>query len=407
MPDKISIDPSRLNRKINVSHNHEPIFLEIAPSRKLILSLIDNQGRVIRYAHRWFRYLCGAVGHSITASTAQQYANSIKYFCDWIESTKPYPSLSVDEVLKIVDRQDILSWHDYQASESSCSNSTLHSREAALKEFLTWLTTDEGNRVRVMKNSPWGRSNELDYIAKKGSKKSPKVITKEHVKSLLLSMHNECERCMFHTQYDAGLRISELIALKRSDLPPESIFGNQNLEFIPLYIRGSKGRTTGVKERITLISRACLNRIRKYHSSFDYKFSSEWKINDPNKPVFLTSNGKSWSSRNASKQFKSAVHRSGIGDDFSTHWMRHGTAFSMLQSDMGKDYEDNMLTLQKMLGHSSLSTTEIYTQISPALLTKIGNKGARLNRLHEAEEIRAATYLPPLKHTENRGHHID
>lgn len=407
MAHKISVDPKQLKNSITVSSKNEPVFLKTAPNRKLIVSLSDNEGRVIRYAHRWLRYLCGAIGHSITASTVQQYANSIKYFCDWIEASRPYPSLSVDEVLRIVIRDDISAWHDYQVSKSSISNATLHSREAALKEFLTWLTSSEGGHVRLKENSPWGKSNELDYIARKGNKKSPKIITHEHVISILLSMHNECERCMFHVQYDTGLRISELIALRRSDLPPESIYADQNFEFLPLYIRGSKGRATGVKERITLISRACLNRIRKYHNSLDYKFAPGWKINDPNKPAFLTSNNKVWSSRNASKQFKSAVTRSGVGDDFSTHWMRHGTAFSVLKSDIGKDIEDKMLTLQKMLGHSSINTTEIYTQISPALLTQLGHEGLRQNRLHEAEEIRRMTYLPPGKHTEKRGHKLD
>jgi site-specific recombinase XerD len=108
--------------------------------------------------------------------------------------------------------------------------------------------------------------------------------------------------------------------------------------------------------------------------------------------------------RNASKQFKTAVRRVGLPEAMKTHWMRHGTAFSVLRSDIGKTYQDRILMLQQMLGHASLKTTEIYTQISPALLEKLTKTGQEINRLYEAEFIRDKTYLGPLKHKENRGH---
>ena len=93
-----------------------------------------------------------------------------------------------------------------------------------------------------------------------------------------------------------------------------------------------------------------------------------------------------------------------MNDEFRTHWLRHGTAFSVLRSDIGKSYEDRMLTVQQMLGHARLETTEIYTQISPALLTKLTRAGKELDRLKEAEHIREKTFLAPLKHKEKRGH---
>lgn len=107
MTDKVSIDSIELGEVIRVSSKNEFIFLQTVPQRKLILSLSDNQGRIVRSVHRWLRYLCSAIGHSITASTVHQYANTIKYFCEWIEICQPYPSLSVDEVIKIVDRQPV------------------------------------------------------------------------------------------------------------------------------------------------------------------------------------------------------------------------------------------------------------------------------------------------------------
>jgi len=336
----------------------------------------------------------------MTESSVMAYGRGISYFCDWLERSNRYPNLSLDQALEVVNRQDILDYH----TSTSCSSSTKHHREAIIKECLTFLATHEGNKVRDLENSPWGRTDELGYVVKKGNKKSPKIITTEHIIRLLKHMHNECERCMFHTQYDTGLRISELIDLRISELPTESISKDQSFEFLPLYIRGSKGRATGQKDRITLISRATLNRIRKYHQTPEYKLAPSWKVNDPNKPAFLTANQKPWSSRNASKQFKSAVLRSLLNEDFKTHWVRHGTAFSVLTSDIAKDYADKLLTVKQMFGHSNISTTEIYTQLDPTMLANFTKSAKKTNRLDEAEQIRQATYLAPLKHKEKRGH---
>lgn len=59
-----------------------------------------------------------------------------------------------------------------------------------------------------------------------------------------------------------------------------------------------------------------------------------------------------------------------------------------------------------MLGHNNLSTTEIYTQVPPQILDKLTKAGKLINRLEEAEEIRAKTYLGPIQHKERRGHHV-
>lgn len=397
----VKVSPREIETDFTVSSNGEPLELMFARQRKFISTIVDTNNVIIRNAHAWLRYLSGLIGTAMTESSVIAYGQNLAYFCNWLETSNRYPNIPVDLALEIFNRRDIVDYH----SASNVAGTTKHSREAVLKEFVNYLSRIDGNNIRDVEDSPWGRTDELGYVAKRGNKKSPKIITPEHIIEILNSMHNECERCMFHTQYDTGLRIAELIHLKVSDLPPKSIYENQSFEFIPMCIRGVKGRGTGEKERITLISRAVLNRIRKYHQTPDYKLAPAWKTNDPDKPVFLTSNQKRWKERNASKQFKSAVLRSKINENFVTHWMRHGTAFSVLNSDGSQSYTDKMLFLKTLFGHSHLSTTEIYTQIDPVLLANFSKNAKKINRLEEAEKIRLATYLAPLKHSEKRGHH--
>lgn len=368
----------------------------------IVYSIVDSKDQIIRLAHHWFSYLTKCIGLSISKSTVGVYANYILYFVRWLEQSKCYSNLSVDDALLIVARSDIREWVK-QMNEDGLAASTIHGREVALKQFLDWLCTNEGGRVRNTDESPYGRlDTPLKYLSKSGHKKSPKFINTEQVISLIRQFHNECERCLYHTQYDTGMRIGELIQLTQRDLPDLQNYSSDIL-FIPMIVSGLKGRADNKKERVTLISRAVLSRIARYHNTEGYKMSLFWDMNDPDKPVFLTANHLKWKYPNARKQFRNAANRAKL-TKYVTHWLRHGTAFSVLRSDIGRGYEDKILTVQQMLGHSNLATTEIYTQLSPLLLQDLTRKGNELDRSSEAEEIRKRTYLPALRHKEVRGH---
>jgi len=371
-------------------------------NRPIVRSIVDKQGNLVKLAHRWFREMSKSIGIAVSEGTLEQYGRSLTYFVRWIEFQKPFSNLSIDECFVVLRRNEIKEWI-ISMRHSGISSSTIYSRETAIKQFLDWLTTHDGGNLRKRKDSPWGDDDQVGMISKKPNKKSPKVISSEHIVELLSNLHNECERCMFHMQYDVGLRISELVNFKQKDLPNLHLYPS-NIEFIPITVTGVKGRAGNTKQRISIISKAVLSRIQRYHSSMTYRFSPDWDINDPEKPVFLTANGLIWSNRNASKQFRQAVNRSNLPHNFVTHWMRHGTAFSILQSDFGKDLYDRMLVVQQMLGHEDLTTTEIYTQIAPSLLINISSNTDVIDRSKQAEYIRDLTFLPPLKHIETRGH---
>jgi integrase/recombinase XerD len=380
----------------------EKVELSVRHVESKIFTITDGNGVIVRTASRWLRKIQSEVGHSYAQGTVIQYGRALTYLVRWLEEFPSSFNSSIDEQILSFNRSDLVKWlTDMQ--DSGCARSTRQGREACLKEFLQWLCTEEAGRLRSEDYLPWGRIGMAKNVTKKSTAKSPKFIEGSHIIDLLLHMHNECERCMFHAQYDLGLRIAELVALRRKDLPDEKSY-HAGYELIPVCINGVKGRAGQAKERITLISRAVLRRIKAYHSTLEYKLAPDWDVVDPDKPVFLTVNQLAWSARNASKQFKSAVRRAGLHDGFCTHWLRHGTAYSVLRSDVGKEYTDRMLIVQKMLGHNRMSTTEIYTQISPHMLDKLTKKGRQINRLEEAEDIRAKTYMSSLQHMEKRGH---
>ncbi|CAJ2765725.1 tyrosine-type recombinase/integrase [Burkholderia pseudomallei] len=381
----------------------DALDLSLPKSSYPIYSVVDSHGAVIEGMHQWLRSLRAEAGLSISWGTIVLYGRILSYLARWIESARLYPSLSIDEQLVLLNRRDLAAWLDHMKEHGAGSHSTLHTREACVKGLLEWLTTKEAGRLRDSENSPYGRDNSLRYIVARPNARSPKFVSAEIVVELLNGMHNECERCMFHAQYDMGLRITEMTKLTAGDIPDDTMY-NPAFEFIPVCAKRVKGRGGQSPEKNTLISRAVLKRIKRYHSTREYKLAPDWDIHDPNKPAFLTANQLRWGERNASKQFKNAVRRVGLADNMSTHWMRHGTAYSVLRSDMGKDYQDRMLMVQQMLGHRDLTTTEIYTQIPPSLLHALTKAGRAINRLGEAEHIREKTFLGPLRHSEKRGH---
>lgn len=368
-----------------------------------IYTVVDASGWIVKSVHSWLSQLRLQAGLTFSLSTIEQYGRIMSYLCRWLESQNHDSGLSIDEALLRMNRQDVVNWLGHMASNGAKSPHTLHTRETCLRHFMGWMTTEEAGHLRKSLNSPWGRDGTLRNIARSPNARSPKFISQEIIVQALLGLHNECERCMFHAQYDMGLRIGELVEFCIGDLPDDQMY-DPAFEFIPICVNGVKGRGGQRKERITLISRAVLKRIKKYHSTLEYKLAPDWDIADPRKPCFLTVNQLQWSVRNATKQFKSAVRRTPLPDAFRTHWLRHGMAYSVLRSDVGKSYQDRMLMVQQMLGHAGLKTTEIYTQLSPALLTALTKTGRAINRLEEAEFIRAETYLGPLAHQEKRGH---
>jgi len=148
------------------------------------------------------------------------------------------------------------------------------------------------------------------------------------------------DRAMFEILYGCGLRVSELTGLKTGDIDASQLL---------LRIIGK-----GNKERLTPIGNTAFIFLNRYLGSGRGKLEKEKKSDY----VFLNTRGRQLSRKGFWKIMKKYADKSGIEKNIYPHMFRHSFATHLLQR--GAD----LVTVQKLLGHSSISTTEIYTSLS-------------------------------------------
>ena len=178
------------------------------------------------------------------------------------------------------------------------------------------------------------------YPARK-SYSLPNYLTINEVKSLTNSLENIKHRCIIKLLYGSGLRLSELLHLKVTDIDSESMV---------IHIKKSKGN----KDRVVMLSKALLEELRIYFIKY--------------KPVDFLFEGQSggmYSPKSVQVIVKNAASKAGIKKKVTPHTLRHSFATHLLEA--GTDIR----FIQQLLGHSSIKTTEIYTHIADVTKSKI------------------------------------
>lgn len=169
----------------------------------------------------------------------------------------------------------------------------------------------------------------------------PKVMSKVEVASILKAPDNLKHRCMLQLLYAGGLRISEVINLRITDVKSD-----RNL----LLIRGGKGK----KDRTTLLSQKLLFELREYYKAYK-----------PQLWLFEGQYGGQYTTDSLRHVFNAAVEKAGIKSKPTPHTLRHSFATHLLEQGTDLRY------IQALLGHTSSKTTEIYTHITTHALEKI------------------------------------
>jgi len=165
-------------------------------------------------------------------------------------------------------------------------------------------------------------------------RKLPVVLSGEEIKQLFAAVDNVKHRLILMTAYSAGLRLSEVIHLKVSDIDSSRML-----------IRVEQGK--GKKDRYTLLSEPLLYRLRDYWRLYRPRL---WLFpgHDPNKPLCDTS---------IQKVFQRARLKAGIRKPASIHTLRHCFATHLLEQGV------DLFTIKELLGHSTIMTTLQYLHL--------------------------------------------
>ncbi len=284
----------------------------------------------------FYGFLISAESHS--KATAQTYINTLQLFQEQL------PDIQIENAEYGDCIQFILS-----RAESGIMAKTIAKDIAALNSFFKFLIL-EGVR----------KDNPIENIDRPRREKTlPRVLSPEEIDELFAAIpldtsNNIRDRAMFELIYSAGLRVSEIVHLRLED-----IFYDEDL----IKITGK-----GNKERIVPFGSAAKYWLRRYISEARYKLL---KPKHPENTVttgavFLNNHGGSITRKGIWKRMNELSNFAGIKT--KVHTLRHSYATHLLAG--GAD----LRSVQCLLGHSDISTTQIYTHIEDKSLEEYHNK---------------------------------
>lgn len=227
------------------------------------------------------------------------------------------------------------------------SRRTVLRRLSSLRTFFKYLV-----REKILQSSP------LEEIeGPKLEKKIPAPLAYEQVVHLFSQPDTATflgfrDRCILELFYSSGLRISELVGLNRTDFDAAQK---------SLRVRGK-----GKKERLVPITQNAATWLSHYLSHPERQHDGEMhKAQVDSHAIFLNRWGKRLTVRSVDRTFKHYLVQSGLAAKVTPHTIRHTIATHWLEKGM------DLKTIQMLLGHSSLATTTIYTQVSNTLKKQV------------------------------------
>lgn len=260
-------------------------------------------------------------------NTTSAYRNDLSQFLDFISQHA--------ENWKQVTRNELISFVHFLKKHSYAS-STVARKVAAVKSFFHFMV-DTG----LLQDDPTAT---LD--SPKVKKRLPKILSPEDVESLLneptqaSNAKSLRDKAFLELLYASGMRVSELVSLDVEDVDLEN-------NVVHCANRSSKRRILPLTER----GKEALTDYLEHGRS-------ALTANGQESALFLNHRGRRLTRQGLWLIIKSHVHAVGLEVDVTPHTLRHSFATHMLKE--GADLE----TIQKLLGHANISTTQIYTQIS-------------------------------------------
>lgn len=255
----------------------------------------------------------------------------------------PQTEQDIDQRLLGVDVDEARTYLTF-LNEKAYSKATIARKLATLRSFYKFLV--KTNRVS---------SNPMTAIrTPKQDKKLPRFLEYQEVKRLLETPPTDSwlgarDQAILETLYSTGIRVSELVSLNMDDI-----------DFLSevIHIRGK-----GKKERITPISSSALQAIQHYMEFRNKRAQSNNHFDA--RVLFVNKHGQRLSTRSVRRKMDKYLKMAGLDPAISPHTLRHSFATHMLNN--GAD----LRSVQELLGHQSLSTTQVYTHLTTRKLKEV------------------------------------
>jgi integrase/recombinase XerD len=275
------------------------------------------------------------VEKGLSKNTIESYSRDLKQFTDFLIT------FNIKEV-KELTKQNILGYMNH-LKQNGRRPTTISRNITTLRNFFRFLVREKVIEI------DYSKYFEVPHIYKK----LPEVLSITEINNLLSAPDHSTslglrDKAMFELLYASGLRVSELLSTESADL-------NFELGYLRVYGKGSK-------ERIVPVGTIALEWCRKYINESRPQLAGE---NSHTSLMFLNRDGHALSRQGFWKIIKHHAKIACIGKKISPHVIRHSFATHLLENDA------DLRAVQEMLGHSDISTTQIYTHVSNKMLRDV------------------------------------
>lgn len=287
------------------------------------------------YVDQFINYL--AVDRGLAKNTLESYGRDLRQFQTYLQNGK-------FEDIKDSSRTTIVDYLNSLKSQGKAV-STISRNIAALKSFYQYLVKEN-----YLEHDP---AEKLE--TPKLEKKLPKILTIAEVEELLKQPNVRLsvglrDKAMLELLYATGIRVSEIIALNISDV-------NLDMGYVKCYGKGSK-------ERIVPLGSIAVKSVHEYINKGRSKIVRTYE--EP--ALFLNHHGNRLTRQGFWKIIKKYASQANIVKEITPHTLRHSFATHLLEN--GAD----LRSVQEMLGHADISTTQIYTQVTKNPLKEVYDK---------------------------------